>query len=300
MSGFPSHLVSEIVALSNGTDKKNPVVIAINPETGAQQIETNPHLVDRLKTSVKDSAILINQHRRLFALQKQIDEKIEEEEDLEEDEFIDDPDYFRAAIAEFAAQDPEITDLVRHAAMHYHCCFVDEDFDRDGPIGNGPIEDAFYLKAFEIVAQLSGLSPKMRVTYLAQVIAAIHEENPELDLGIWTFVKYYTKNTLLFKLANANLAVEERPDPRENTSLEFYEPIQAYSRDTSLDILKWANRSKGERVRWLSIVQGKEENEENEEEKRCFAKFERVCEMMKGLTLEEQKALHAKLLAEGF
>jgi hypothetical protein len=117
MSLLPTQLISSIVDLSNRSNEKSAVVVSIDPETGKQSIEPNPVRLDLLKETVKESAKLLKKHRRLFTLHEQINEKIETEEDLDEDEYIDDPDYFKEIIAELAEAEIRRSDNANASRM---------------------------------------------------------------------------------------------------------------------------------------------------------------------------------------
>lgn len=252
MSLLPTQLISSIVDLSNRSNEKPAVVVSIDPETGKQSIEPNPVRLDLLKETVKESAKLLKKHRRLFTLHEQINEKIETEEDLDEDEYIDDPDYFKEIIAELAEADPEIDSDIIQGAYNYYG--VDgADFG-----DNDPISDAFYKNAFDIATMLSNLSPDMRVRYMGEVIDTIHVENPELDLSMHTFIRFYARTAVLFKKVDENLVAPARPEDlaEYNTNLLYYEPIIAFDRMDSLNVLSWAKRNEEGRRSWLAKVSG--------------------------------------------
>jgi hypothetical protein len=281
MSLIPSHLVSAILSLKNGTDTKSPVIVGVNPETGAQTVQPNPVRVAAVKELVKEAAQLLKQHRRAALLSRQIDQKIAEEEDLEADEFSDDPEYFREAIAEFAAQDPEIDELVKQCA--YSEYGVDE-----WNMSNEPISLAFYKKAFAIAETIKTLSPKMRVEYLYRAILAIHCETPALAVSLHTFVQEYAQGSgyghpELCELARSFLTEEEKE--REDTDQE-YEPITSYNGEDSLDVLLWAKKNKNARSEWLARVTGScqekevavvsEDEDETDEKERNLAMFKAI------------------------
>jgi len=252
MSLLPTQLISSIVDLSNRSNEKPAVVVSINPETGKQSIDPNPVRMDLLKGTVKDCATLLKKHRRLFTLHEQINEKIDTEEDLDVDDFIDDPDYFKEAIAEFAKADTDIDADVIQCAYNYYGVDGADFCDGD------PITSKFYANAFEIANMLSALSPETRVRYLAKVIETIHLENPELDLSMHTFIRFYVRTTHLFEQVDTNLAADARPEDlaQYNTNLLYYEPIIAFDREDSLCIFKWANRNEEDRRSWLAKVSG--------------------------------------------
>jgi hypothetical protein len=205
----------------------------------------------------KEAAGLLKQHRRLFQLQKQVDQRVyEENSDLKPDEYIDDPEYFDEIIRWFAKDDSSVTELVSSAARAY---FGVGDPDRF--FACDPISQGFYDKLHEIAEQLAPLSVKLREQYLTLMITAIHTESPELDLEMYTFVRSYVQVPTLVALAAAHLAtntaIASPPDlDKEGTSLHYYEPIIAYDRGQSLNVLQWAKKNKKNRDNWLLQVQG--------------------------------------------
>jgi hypothetical protein len=246
MPFLPDHLVSEILSLKNGTDSKTPVIVGINPESGAQTVQPNPVRVAEVKELVKEAVQLLKQHRRAALLKKQIDERIAEEEALEEGEFIDDPEYFREAIAMFAAEDPEIDELV------VQCAYSEYGVD-DWNMSNEPISLAFYEKAFAIAESIKTLSPRMRAEYLYRSILAIHSETPEFAVSLYTFVCEYADYPELCDLARSFLTEEERMI--EDADQE-YEPIVSFNGSDSLDVLEWAKKNKKASREWLARVSG--------------------------------------------
>jgi len=267
MSLLPAHLVSEILSLKNGTDMKTPVIVAINPETGAQTVQPNPVRVAAVKDIVREAAQLLKQHRRAALLKNQIDKKIADEEDLEEDEFIDDPEYFREAIALFASEDPEIDELV------LQCAYSEYGVD-EWNMSNEPISLAFYKKAFAIAESIKTLSPRMRAEYLYRAILAIHGETPELAVSLHTFVQEYAHHPELCTLVRSFLTEEEK---EKEDADEEYEPIISFNGSDSLDVLVWAKKNKKARSEWLARVSGEEKTEEKHTN---LSKFD---EMVEGL-----------------
>ena len=242
---LPTHLVSEIVDMSNATNCKDPVVVQIHPETGSQVAEPNSALVACLTESVRSAAKLLKQHRRFFKLaHRELNDLDPEYEDEIED-----------AIDELAEEDPDVDELVQEAA---YCYFGIDDDD----CSVCPIAQPFYLVAFDIANQLSSLTLKMRRKYLTMVIETIHAENPDLDLAMYEFIAYYTKDYPLVQKVFPNIpawAIAEQEADAAHPTFQFaYEQISAFSRKDSLDVFKWANRNEEERKRWLSVVNGEE------------------------------------------
>lgn len=247
---LPTHLVSEIVDMSNATNGKDPVVVQIHPETGSQVAEPNSTLVACLTESVRSAAKLLKQHRRLYKLTHRELLYTEDEDDI--DEMID----------ELAEEDPDIDELVKQAAYCYYGI-------NDADCSICPISQPFYLVAFDIANQLSSLTLKMRRQYLTKVIKTIHVENPDLDLAMYDFIAYYTKDYPLVQKVFPNIpawAIAEQEADAANPTFHFaYEQISAFSRNDSLDVFKWANRNEEERKRWLSVVNGEEWEKKNAE-----------------------------------
>jgi len=242
---LPTHLVSEIVGMANAANGKDPVVVQIHPDTGKQVTEPNSALVARLTESVRGAAKLLKQYRRFFKLAHR---ELSDLDPEDEDEIVE-------AIEELAEEDPDIDEVVKEAAYCYFgideadCCVC-------------PISQAFYRVAFDIANQLSSLTLKMRREYLTMVIETIHEENPDLDLAMYEFIAYYTKDYPLVQKVFPNIpawAIAEQEADAAHPTFQFaYEQISAFSRNDSLDVFKWANRSEEERKRWLSVVNGEE------------------------------------------
>jgi hypothetical protein len=93
------------------------------------------------------------------------------------------------------------------------------------------------------------------------MIATIHADSPELDLEMYTFVRFYVQTPALVSVVAANLAanttiVQPPHLDKEGTNLLYYEPIIAFDRDQSLNVLKWAKKNKQNRSQWLLLVQG--------------------------------------------
>jgi len=241
---LPSVLASEIIGLMNASFSKVPVVVQINPETGKQVAESNPVLVARLTESVRNAAKLLKQHRRFFKLAFRELNDLDPEED---EEFVD-------AIEALAVADPDVDELVQEAALKYFGVHEDDD--------DGPISKAFYPVVFDIANQLSALSLKMRRQYLTKVIETIHKENPELDLGMYEFITYYTQDYPLVQLVFPNIpawAIAEQEADAAYPTFQFaYQPIEAVDREDSLNVFKWANRNEKNRKRWLSVVSGEQ------------------------------------------
>jgi len=246
---LPSVLASEIVGLMNASFSQGPVVVQINPETGKQMTESNPVLVSRLTNSVRSAAMLLKQHRRFFKL------AFRELNDLDadyDDEYVE-------AIQELARADPDVDYLVQEAALKYFGVHEDDD--------DSPINKAFYPVAFDIANQLSALSMNMRRQYLAKVIDTVHKENPELDLAMYEFIAYYTKDYPLVQLVFPNIpawAIAEQEADAAHPTFQFaYQPIEAFNRDDHLNVFRWANRNEKNRVRWLSVVSGEQWEKRN-------------------------------------
>ena len=241
---LPSVLASEIVGLMNASFNRAPVIVQINPETCKQVAESNPVLVTRLTESVRAAAKLLKQYRRFFKL------AFRELDDFEPE----DEEYIVEAIEEIAKADPDVDELVQEAALKYFDVHNDED--------DHPIDDAFYTVAFDIANQLSALSLKMRRQYLTKVIETVHNENPELDFGMYEFITYYTQDYPLVQLVGPNIPAwviaEQEADAAFPTFRFAYQQIEAFDRGDSLNVFKWANRSEKNRKRWLSVVNGKQ------------------------------------------
>jgi hypothetical protein len=248
---LPMQFVSEIVGLANAFNKKDAVVVQIHPETGLQEIALNQVLVGRLTESVRSAATLLKQHRRFFNLAFRALNNLDADDD---DEFVD-------AIQELARADPDVDDLVQEAALKYFGVHEDDD--------DAPIAKAFYPVAFDIANQLSTLSMKMRRQYLAKVIETVHAENPELDLGMYEFIAYYTKDYPLVQLVFPNIpawAIAEQEADAQHPTFQFaYQPIEAFNREDDLNVFKWANRNEKNRVRWLSVVSGRAMGEKEQQ-----------------------------------
>ena len=242
---LPTHLVSEIIGLTNTSYSKVPIVVQINPETGEQSAESNPVLVARLTESVRAAAKLLKQHRRFFKLVFR---------ELELDNVDpDDEEEIAAAIHAIAATDPDVDEVVKRDVYVYFAI---------GDVDGYSISQTFYPVAFDIANQLSALSLKMRRQYLAKVIETVHKENPELDLAMYEFIAYYTQDYPLVQLVFPNIpawAIAEQEADAAFPTFQFaYELIIAFDRGDSLNVFKWANRSEKNRKRWLSVVSGKQ------------------------------------------
>ena len=205
----------------------------------------------------KQTARSLKQHRRLFDLLQEVDERITEENaDLKSNEYIDDPKYFAEIIQGIAENDTSVTELVASSARAYYGLGESDLF-----FACDPISQAFYDQLHEIAEQLAHLSAKLRERFLNLMITAIHRDSPELDLEMYTFVRVYVQTPALVLLVAANLAanttIVQPPNlDKEGTNLLYYEPIIAFDRDHSLNVLKWAKKNKQNRNQWLLLVQG--------------------------------------------
>ena len=205
----------------------------------------------------KQTARSLKQHRRLFDLQREVDEQVyEENADLKSNEYIDDPEYFAQIIQGIAENDASVTELVSSSARAYYGVG-----DHDPFFACDPISQAFYGQLHEIAEQLAPLSPKLREQFLNLMITTIHADSPDLDLEMYTFVRFYVQTPALVLLVAANLAanttIVQPPNlDKEGTNLLYYEPIIAFDRDHSLNVLKWAKKNKQNRSQWLVLVQG--------------------------------------------
>jgi hypothetical protein len=248
---LPAHVVSDIVSISNSADDKSAVIVSVHPESGSQVIEINPVRLQKFQDIVKDAVILLHQHRRCFKLiNKQVDVRVDD--DLEEDEYIDDPDYFKQLIDGFAEQDPEITELVKLSAYDYYGIVNTDCLSLD------PISEAFLHKAYELAEHMSSLLAPTREKYLSAVIDNVHKTNPELDADMYTFIRFYTYKNNLLRQAKENLSIESiLMLAHDNTNLNYYEPVIGYCRTYILDILECAKKSKEDRKIWLNTVLGK-------------------------------------------
>jgi hypothetical protein len=238
LPSLPCHLVSEIVGLANGTNKTDPLVIEIHPETGAQVVELNPQILAPLKKSVKEAVELLKKHHQVFELTQEIDE-----DDFEFDEEIE------TAIKEYSKNVQPLDKItIRSAYAHYGIKGFDDL--------NEPISKAFYKKALEIAKQLKPpLSRTLRVQYLDRVLTQILLENSDLSFAIQVFVWNYAYSDSLVKDFISPLNCK-----RFDSDEYGYEPILDYHGTTSnLDVLEWAYR-KNQRY-WLKFVTGKIENE---------------------------------------
>ncbi|NBV69084.1 MAG: hypothetical protein EBR74_11185 [Flavobacteriia bacterium] len=237
LPSLPCHLVSEIVGLANGTNKTDPLVIEIHPETGAQTAELNSHILAPLKELVKEAVELLKKHHQVFELTQEIDE-----DDFEFDEEIE------TAIKEYSKNVQPLDKItIRSAYAHYGIKGFDDL--------NDPISKAFYKKAYGIAKQLKPLSSTLRVQYLDKALTQIHLENSDLSFAIQFFVWNYAHSDSLVKDFVSPLNCK-----RFDSDEYGYEPILDYDGEASnLDVLKWASRNN--QREWLKIVSGKIENE---------------------------------------
>ena len=205
----------------------------------------------------KQAARSLKQHRRLFDLQQEVDERVAEENaDLKSNEYINDPEYFAQIIQGIAKTDASVTELVSSSARAYYGVGESDLF-----FACDPISQVFYGQLHEIADQLAPLSAKLRERFLNLMIATIHADSPELDLEMYTFVRFYVQTPALVSLVTANLAanttIVQPPNlDKEGTNLLYYEPIIAFDRGQSLNVLKWAKKNKQNRSQWLLVVQG--------------------------------------------
>jgi len=239
---LPTHLVNNIVGMANASNGKDPVIIEIHPDTGKQVAEPNPVLVSRLTESVRRAAKLLKQHRCFFKLAHR---ELSHLNARDEDAIVE-------AIEELAAADPDVDELVQEAVFKY--------FGVNGEEDDVPISMAFYIVAFDIANQLSGLTLKMRRQYLTKVIKTIHADSPDMDLAMYEFIAYYTMDYPLVLQVFPNIpawAIAEQDADAAHPTFQFaYEPITSFNRKDSLDVFKWANHNKEERKHWLSVVNG--------------------------------------------
>lgn len=232
LPSLPTHLVSEIVGLANATNKNDPIVIEIHPDTGSQSAELNPFLLGELKELVREAVELVKKYYMVFELTRDIDDEVEFEDEI------------KSAIKEYSKNVQPLDKITLRSAYAYYGI---DGFD----MLNDPIPKAFYKKAYAIAKQLKPISETLRVKYLDKVLTEIHRKEPDLSFAIQLFVWNYVHNDSLVNDFVSPLNRKRFSDPEEN-----YEPILDYNGEPeNLDILLWAARK--HQREWLDIVSGK-------------------------------------------